>query len=500
LVKRLIAVCVCAGLLSGCTPAALVICEPLERAYAGDLTAAVEAIDKTAIADTENDRFLYRAQRGHLLHLAGEFEESNREFELAIAAAEELEPLSITGTITDYTFNETVKAYPGEDFERAYLHYYMTLNYLMLDDLEGALIECRRLDEVFRKLDARYEEGTERYQDDGFIRYLSGLIYEALGKQEDAFIDYLLAARAYEGESGLGASMGVPQGLAESLVWLGRRVGREDDAGALVDTVGMLRPVPAGMGEIVVVIDSGWAPYKLEESIEFPIYGPLVPDDLRGSSFLAAYVKIAYPVFQSVSWTPDGFRVGATRIGAPAGGGDAPVGRDDDTSEGAALGSGGPAASSHRVEHAWAERAQDIDALARWTLERRIGAIKLRSTLRATTKQIALAKAKHDRKEKRNENGGIGGGLGAEILNWVVEDVVTRVVAETEQADTRSWITLPAGMWIARIPVEAGEYDVMIAPEGTASRIVLGRVTVPPGGKAFRAARVYGGPHPVRCD
>jgi hypothetical protein len=480
-VKRLLAVCVCAGFLSGCTPAARVICEPLEKAYAGDPAAAVEAIDKTAIADTENDRLLYRAQRGHLLHLAEEFEKSNHEFELAVAAAEELEPVSITGTVTDYTFNETVKAYPGEDFERAYLHYYMILNYLMLDDHEGALVECRRLDQVFRTLDARYEEGTDRYQDDGFVRYLSGLIYEATGKPEDAFIDYLLAVKAYEGESGSGASMGVPQRLAESFAWLGRRLGREDETSALVDTVGVRRFLPEGSGEIVVIIDSGWAPYKLEESIEVPIHRALVPEGLRGSTNLAAYVKIAYPVFQSASPAPDGFRVGATRIAAPAAG---------------------------HTAYAWAERAQDIDALARWTLERRIGAIKLRSTLRATAKQIALAKAKHDREEKRNKGSDKdrfarprqNDSFGAWFLQWVVEDVVTRVVAETEQADTRSWITLPAGMWIARIPVEPGEYEVSITPEGGAGRVALGRVTVPPGGKAFRAARVFGGPHPVRCD
>ncbi len=473
MVKRLFAVCVCAGLLSGCTPAARVICEPLEKAYAGDLTAAIEAIDKTSIANSEKDRLLYRAQRGHLLHLAGEFEESNHEFDLAVVAANELEPVSITGAIADYTLNETVKAYVGEDFERAYLHYYMTLNYLMLDDLEGALVECRRLDEVFRKLDARYEEGTDRYQDDGFIRYLSGLIYEAMGKREDAFIDYLLAVRAYEGESGLGALMGVPQGLAESFVWLGRLLGREDETRALVDTVGVLGPVPEGMGEIVVIVNSGWAPYKLEESIEFPIHRALVPEGFRGGSYLAAYVKIAYPVFQSVPWAPDGFRVGATCAADSAAG--------------------------HTV-HGWAERAQDIDALARWTLERRIGAIKLRSTLRATTKQIALAKAKHDREEKRKKDDKKDDGFGARVLMWVVENAITHAVAETEQADTRSWITLPAGMWIARIPVEPGEYEVSLTPDGGVRSVALGEVKVPAGGKAFCVARVFGGAHPVRCD
>ena len=208
----LLAACV----LAGCAQHARVLCEPLGLASGGEYARAVAAIDETKIADSGNDRLLYHAQRGHLLHLAGEYEASNSEFEAAVVAAEELEPWSITGTVTDYTFNETVKAYAGEDFERAYLHYYMALNYLALDDLEGALVECRRLDEVFRELDARYEEETGRYQDDGFIRYLAGLLYEAMGRPDDARVDFKLAVRAYEGETGEGAGMGVPSGLESS--------------------------------------------------------------------------------------------------------------------------------------------------------------------------------------------------------------------------------------------------------------------------------------------
>ncbi len=461
-------------LLAGCAPHVAQICEPLELSYSGDLPAAVGALDKSPLATSDRNRFLYHVQRGHLLHLAAEWEASNREFELAAAAAAELAPASLSGTAADYTINENVKAYSGEDFERAYVHYYVALNYLMLGDREGALVECRRLDEVFRELDARYEEGTRRYEEDGFIRYLAALVYESEGKLDDARVDYELALRAYEGDAGRAIGVGVPDGLVRSLA----EYDEFRDAGRLRPGAGADRAGLAQPGEIVIVIDSGWAPFKVEKSIEVPIYRPFVPEELRGTSNLAAVVKIAYPEFESVWQKPGGFLVGATPVDGSS------VARD-----------------------AWAERTQDMDALAQWTLQRRIGFVKLRSTLRATMKQIALATAKHEEAKRRGQDTDRPfsspsgeGSVWAWILGWIIEDVATRAVAETEVADTRSWVTLPAEMWLARIQVDPGEYEVSIQPSGAAAPVVLGRVTVPPGGKAFRVARVFGGPHPVRCD
>ncbi len=190
------------SLATGCAQHARVICRPLELVSSGDYARAIDALDETSIADSPLDRFLYHVQRGHLLHMAGEYPASNQEFELAIAMATKLEPFSLSETVTDYTLNEASKAYKGEDYERAYIHYYMALNYLAMDDLEEALVECRRVDQVFRELDARYEEDTGRYQDDGFIRYLSGLVYEARGVRDEAFIDYRNAVLAYDAQIG----------------------------------------------------------------------------------------------------------------------------------------------------------------------------------------------------------------------------------------------------------------------------------------------------------
>jgi hypothetical protein len=443
--------------LPGCAQHARVICEPLERAYEGDAIGAVQALDRTPVAESSRDSFLYHAMRGQLLQMAGDLTGSNAEFESAVAAADALEPWSVTETLTDYTFNETVKAYAGEDYERAYLHYYMARNYIALDDIEGALVELRRLDEVFRKLDARYED-DRRYQDDGFIRYLSGLIYESVGKLDDARVDYTLALAAYDSGGGLSLGVPAPRGLVES-------VARLEDGGS-------------GETEIVVVIEGGWAPYKREESVEVPIYAPLVPEDLRSASFLAALVKIAYPEYVSVGPWGGGFAAGAG-VGSCV---------EEDAPRGDA------------------ELAQDLDALAREVLDRRLGAIQLRSTMRATAKQLTLMKAKHEGEEDRRERSEReDGGFWSWLLRAFLEDVATTAVAETEQADTRSWVMLPAAMWIVRIPVEPGNYEVCALETGGAGGpggampVPLGRVTVPPGGKAFRFCRLFGGPHPVRC-
>jgi hypothetical protein len=461
-----------ACLLSGCAQHAQVICRPLELVSSGDYEGAVASLDETSIADSSLDRFLYRVQRGHLLHLAGEYEASNHEFELAAAITEELEPFSLSETVTDYTLNEAARTYHGEDFERAYVHYYMALNYLAMDDLEEALVECRRVDQVFRELDARYEEETGRYQDDGFIRYLSGLVYEARGERDEAFIDYRKAVLAYEGETGAETGTGVPPGLLESFVCTGRRQGRDDDVAALVDSVDF--PCESGTSaEIVVVIENGWAPYKREAALRVPIVRERVPREYWEHPGLEAVIKIAVPELESVPVSESGFSVVAA-----------------DT-------------ALLPVEIASAERVQDVDALARWALARRLPALTARSAIRTTLKTVALIKAQDAREEDREKDGEDRGWL-SRIFDFAVDYVAPVVVGETEQADTRGWITLPSEIWIARVPVRPGNYHLFVDREksagGADGRRSIGRVTVGPRETVFRSCRIIDRPHPIRCE
>lgn len=520
-----VAIAVCVA-LAGCATHVRLLCRPIEVTYEGDYERAIRALDETSVARSERDAFLYRAQRGHLLHLAGDYEASNAEFERAVAVADALEPMSVSETVTDYTVNEAVKPYKGEDFERAYLHYYMALNYLAMDDLEEALVECRRLDEVFRDLDARYEEGTGRYQDDGFIRYLSGLIYEAKGDRDDAFIDYLYAIRAYEGDSGAATGVAVPDGLLRSAVCAARRRRSAEWPADLPDSSGVR--CPDGPAEIVVIIENGWAPYKREESVRVPYVRDYVPEKYWEYPGFPDYVKIGYPVFESVPVAYRGFAVSAVPVAAGrgrSGAGALPDGGRpgwEIRSVGSEVESRGPSASPGvgaaasapevRVQAgtspdeetaftAAAERVQDVDALARWVLARRKPALILRSTIRATLKLVAVFKAQEAWAESKEakKSGGDAGGVWSWLGDVLVQKVVPPATAETEQADTRSWVLLPSDIWIARIPVEPGDYEVVVRPKG-GPPVSLGNVHVEFGGKVFRFRRLFGGPHPMRCE
>ncbi len=487
---------VCASLLSGCTQLAKVMCEPLALVYDGDAAGAVGSLDKTAIARSKNDRFLYRVQRGHLLHLAGDYEESNREFERAAAIADDLEPLSVTAMITDYTFNEAAKEYGGEDFERVYLHHYMALNYLMMGDDEEASVELKRLDQKLRDLDAQYDDDG-RYQEDGYIRYLSGLVYESLGQTDDAFIDYRLAVGAY----GRGAADRAPLGLTESLVCAGRSLGAGEAVRALVGTTSVA--CAPEVSEIVVVIESGWAPYKEEASSYVPLFEDMVAESSVESVELGGLVKVAVARFVSASAAGRGFTAEVTRADRD---GSAGVGED--------AGSGSNVGWSAR-----AELVQNVEALARSELERRLPGMMLRSVMRATAKQIALAALRSEPDDEDESDDGHSGeddseassaeddeddswltGFFRSILGGLVKTAVTVAVAETEQADTRSWLLLPADIWLVRIPVEPGDYTLSVVPEGAGSAVSLGEVRVDRGEKVIRSCRIFGGPHPMECE
>ena len=212
--------------------------------------------------------------------------------------------------------------------------------------------------------------------------------------------------------------------------------------------------------------------------MEVPIHRALVPEELRGRTNLAALVKVAYPEFVSPGGAGVPFRAGVAD------------------------------SAGNCTFSAAAEKVQDIDKLARMVLERRKPAMVLRSTLRATAKQVALARAKHEREEERDKDSDKrpvsyvkdDDGLWKAIFGWLFENLVTHAVAETEQADTRSWVLLPAEIWLARIPVEPGEHEVMVQALDGGEPISVGRVSVSEGEKVFRSARFFGAPHPVRCD
>ncbi len=127
---------------------------------------------------------------------------------------------------------------------------------------------------------------------------------------------------------------------------------------------------------------------------------------------------------------------------------------------------------------------EDITAIAQKDLADRIGRISAKAMARATAKYAAARAAEHKVKQSQGDQSGAIVGLLGNIFSLA-----------TEQADTRSWRTLPGAIRMARIAVPPGRYTVEVVPYGAglAPGAATSRdVTLEAGRKAVIAERLVG--------
>ena len=86
--------------------------------------------------------------------------------------------------------------YKGDDFEKVMINAMLAINFLSLGDMEGALVETRRLNE---KLEHYRIDGKKPYKQSELALYLSAMIWEADGKWDDAYIDFVKAYKVNPG-------------------------------------------------------------------------------------------------------------------------------------------------------------------------------------------------------------------------------------------------------------------------------------------------------------
>ncbi len=91
--------------------------------------------------------------KGLLEFYAGNYEASSQDLQEAERLIEEAYTKSISANFLSYIVNDNTKEYPGEDFEDIYINVFNALNYYKKGDIEGALVEIRKLTLSNGKLD-----------------------------------------------------------------------------------------------------------------------------------------------------------------------------------------------------------------------------------------------------------------------------------------------------------------------------------------------------------
>jgi len=466
-------IAICSALLlslSGCAASySSYVSRSLSQLRQGNYADALDRLEKP---NGKTNMLLYRLERGLIFHYQGLYAQSNAEFERAERLIDRLYTRSVSREAAAFLTNDAIVAYRGEEFERVFIHYFRALNYERLGDRQAVLVECRKAN---LKL-ASYAQQTEyelSYKNDAFMQYVTGLFFDSEGEWNDAYISYKDAEKGYRAyREAFGTS--VPRMLLIDLVRVAQKLGYSDEVRLYTERY-RLRPEEIKLppnGEIIVFIESGFVPRKEQNQMSIPILKDDRGDAIWTLSERAVdrynnhYVYHDYAVDYWLSLALPHYKTTSPPLGAVRL-------RDSQTSAMGVL-------------------AEDLDIIARRTLEQKFDHILLRTVARATAKYLAsksiektIANAGDD-EDDRAFNKGLGelvGGLFSLLGN------------ATEAADTRGWLSLPRAVHIARLPTGGDAASRHIEVLDAQGRVVhtqaLPHVEQMEGNKTFLSTRVF---------
>lgn len=165
------------------------------------------------------DDVLYNLEMGTATHFSGQYDSSSRYFTQAEEEIDALFTKSISQGITSFLFvNDNTLSYNGEAYEDVYLNAFKSLNYIHRGDLEGALVEARRMAYKLSRIETKYKgiaealskadtldrgnwkTGKSSVQNSALSHYLASVLYAKSGKPDDARIEYEKLLQALNGQ------------------------------------------------------------------------------------------------------------------------------------------------------------------------------------------------------------------------------------------------------------------------------------------------------------
>lgn len=396
---------------------------------AGNLEEAAKVLEKNKKASEGKARFLYFLNNGAVHSLLGNYDVSNEAFEQAYVFGEDYK-VNYLNTAASFLTNPTMAEYRGEDHEHLLLLYYKALNFLRMGDHESALVECRRLNIRLAALSDKYKSDN-KYKSDAFVNNLMGIIYEASGDVNNAFIAYRNAYNTYESDYRKLFGMGAPEQLKDDLLRTAYLNGFNDELRRYEEAFGRkFERKPAGGGELVFFWNNGLGPVKAEWSINFSV--------IHGKGGLVTFANDEYgfnfPFFLESNDDSKKEGLGALeffRVAFPK-----YVERPVFFTNARLTANG---------KNYTLEAAEDVNAIAFKCLEERMMLEFSKSLLRVAMKKAAEYSV-------RGENQDLGAAIG--LLN-----------ALTEKADTRNWQTIPHTIFYTRVPLPEGQQSVALKME-----------------------------------
>lgn len=455
-------------------------CSPVTSHYAvlddllmkGEVTSADAVIEKNKGNYGQRNAVLYFMDRGMTLHIAGRYAESNQQLEMAEQRIEDLFTRRVSSEAAAFLTNDNLLQYEGEDFEKVMINLIRALNYMYMGDIENALVEARKVDHKLNLINDQYAGKKNAYKEDAFARYLAGILYEAGGysEQNDAWVSYRKALQTYEDYAAF-YSTPIPSLAVKDVLRLSDALGQQDIFEEIKKQFGEAEwqsdAAIKDKGELVFISLNGRAPIKEDNFLDIPLSPEAlvyvfetskennqVKNTVRGvSAIQGQLIRVAFPKF-----VPQKSEIAYADVSLI------------------------PQDGGHGIDKRTV-LIEDITAIAVRNLNDRFTRIAAKAVARAAVKKV-LAVAIQQKAEKE-------GGPMAGLLAGVVANAAAFA---TEQADKRSWRTLPDEIQLARITAPPGTYNVHIKyvgkNGGIISQKVIPNITIKAGEKKFLSNRI----------
>ena len=388
----------------------------------------------------KNSEFLYHFDKGMLYHYTGNNKESIKSFEKAEQVYEDLYTKSVTNEAAAIVTNDNIRPYRARPFEVLLMYQYQILNYLAIGDLDGALVEVRRAQIASEAL---YQKDNEKVNDNGWLRYLSAIVYEMAGEEDDAAIAYLKAAKAFE-EGNISMPKEAWEFINESLTKMDRADDLKNFKSAPLSQTPKATDAREKGQEIIVIGYAGHSPilgemylsgtyvsgtamnltYKDGKTGKVGSFTVFVPP-VAGAGSNTFHVGFALPEKMELPQRTSLFSVnldGKMRISP--------------------------------------EKVANIDAELEQNMKDENTTTMVRTATRVILRTIAAQKA------KSSTNTGNG------ILDLVKNIAVDVGQSQLEQADLRVGLFMPNSIYVTRIPVTEGTHQLNVSALGAHGQVV----------------------------
>jgi uncharacterized protein len=418
-------------------------CAPIYIEQAGNINkplnqfmAAGNCQEALKLANNMSEKY---GRKAHLLYLldsaiinmqCGDYETAKNNFKDAEELAQYLWTQSVTQEASSLVINEYTKPYRGEDFERALINLFAGFTYIMTGEYDEAMVECRKLDIKLSEYNKKYEKKNV-YKEDALGRYISGILSEITDKKNysEAYLYYKEAYEAYQTYLN-DYKTPIPLFVIQDLIRVAKAADREDELPFLLPNYEKINYIEQkkadNLGKIIFINFNGKCPRKVEKS--FFINVPKFSSDQPGGM-----VKIAFPKYIANDPACSDSKIILT-----------PINHTNDTN----------------IFEAQAILGEDINNIAIKSLADREKRINFKTVARVMLKQTLAQTAGSAAGEKLGKK--MGGDDGA-LIGIIIGRAIAREMANvTERADIRSWRALPAEIYISRLFVEPGDYNVSV--------------------------------------